>query len=66
MVQLAEIAKSLSEIITLGYKIFALFAEAKRKGWISGGLSLTQQISGATNDEDRADLARRLFEHRAQ
>lgn len=53
----------LNELFTLGYKIAALRKEAKAKGWIKDGRSLTQMISEAKTDEDRSNLARRLFEH---
>ena len=55
----------LTELITLGYKAFALFSEAKRKGWINDGRTLSVAISEAKTDEDRSKLARLLFEHRA-
>lgn len=55
----------LTEIITLGYKAWSLFSEAKRKGWINDGRTLSQTIEGAKTDEERSNLAKLLFEHRA-
>lgn len=63
MNQISVIASALIEIITLGYKLFGLIHEAKRKKWINDGRSLSQQISEAKTDEERAELARRLFNH---
>lgn len=66
MIQIAAIATALTEIITLGYKAFSLIREAKRRGWVSDGRSLSQQISEAKTDEERAELARRLYNHIAK
>lgn len=63
MTQVAAIAAVLSEIFTLGYKVFALIKEARLKGWIKDGRSLGKQISEAKSDEERAELARRLYNH---
>ena len=53
----------LNELFTLGYKIAALRREAKAKGWIKDGRSLSAIIEEAKTDEERASIARRLFEH---
>jgi len=63
MVQLAAISAALIEIITLGYKVYNLIKEAKLRGWVNDGRSLGQQITEAKTDEERAALARRLFDH---
>ncbi|HNC40292.1 MAG TPA: hypothetical protein PK522_00755 [Nitrosomonas sp.] len=63
MNQVSAIASALIEIITLGYKVYDLIHEAKRKGWVSDGRSLSQQIAEAKTDEERAELAKRLFNH---
>lgn len=63
MNQVSAIANAILEIFTLGYKVYGLIHEAKRKGWINEGRSLTQQITEAKTDEERAELARRLFKH---
>lgn len=55
----------LNEIFTLGYKVAALYREAKQNGWINDGRALSVIVDEAKTDEQRADLARRLFEHRA-
>lgn len=55
----------ITELITLGYKAASLLAEAKKKGWVKEGRALTAIISEAKTDEERAILARRLFEHNA-
>lgn len=54
-----------TELITLGYKAAALLSEARRKGWVKEGISIANAINEAKTDEERATLARRLFEHRA-
>lgn len=53
----------LNELFTLGYKIAALRREAKAKGWIKDGRSLSAIIEEAKTDEERSAIARRLFEH---
>lgn len=53
----------LGELFTLGWKIYRLRKEAKAKGWIRDGRSLSSQITEAKTDEERANLARALFEH---
>lgn len=63
MAQIAAIAAVLTEIITLGYKVYGLIKEAKLKGWIQDGRSLSKQISEAKTDAERAELARRLSNH---
>lgn len=65
LVQISAIAAAITQIITLGYKVASLFSEAKKRGWISDGRTLSVVISEAKNDEERAKLARLLFEHRA-
>lgn len=54
----------LKEFFTIGYKLWNLFKEAKRNGWITEGRTLSSYISEAKTDEERAALARRLFNHR--
>jgi hypothetical protein len=54
----------LHEIVLLGVKLVALYQEAKRKAWIAEGTRLSECLANAKTDADRADLARRLFEHR--
>ena len=56
-------ATALMELITLWYKAAALLREAKKRGWIEEGRTLTQVIDGAKTDEERAILAKRLFDH---
>lgn len=63
MNQITVIATALTEIFTLGYKVYYLIKEAKLKGWINDGRTLSQQILEAKTDEDRAALAKRLFNH---
>lgn len=63
MVQVAAILSALAEIFTLGYKVYFLIKEAKTKGWIKDGRSLIKQIEEAKTDEERAELARRLYSH---
>ena len=64
MVQLAAIFTGIVELIGLGYKVAALFKEAKEKGWIKDGRSLYQAIGEAKDETERADLARVLFERK--
>ena len=63
MNQITVIATALTEIFTLGYKVYNLIKEAKLKGWVNDGRTLSQQITEAKTDEDRAALAKRLFNH---
>lgn len=56
-------AQAIMELITLGYKAAALLREAKKRGWIEEGRTLTQVIDGAKTNEERAILAKRLFNH---
>jgi len=55
----------LNEIFTLGWKVYDLYKEAKKKGWIVDGRTLSTSIKEAKADEERAALARRLFTHGA-
>lgn len=54
----------LNELVLLGVKILALYREAKRREWIHEGKLISEALKDAKTDDDRADLARRLFEHR--
>lgn len=54
----------LNELVLVGAKILALYREAKRREWIQEGKLLGEALKDAKTDDDRADLARRLFEHR--
>lgn len=62
MVQVAAILTAVSEILTLGFKVYFLIKEAKLKGWVKDGRSLSTQLTEAKTDEERAALARRLYE----
>lgn len=53
------------ELVLLGAKVLALWQEAKRKAWIEEGKLISEALKDAKSDEDRAKLARRLFDHRA-
>lgn len=63
---LGAIASLLKELISLGYKAYSLYSEAKNKGWIKDGRAITLMIDEAKTDEQKANLARRLFEHRPE
>ena len=65
MTQITAILTAISEILTLGWKVFSLWKEAQLKGWVSDGRSLSQKINEAKSDEDRASLAKLLFDNRA-
>ena len=65
MVQASAILTALSEILTLGWKVYGLYQESKRKGWVNDGRTLSAAIQGADTDEKRMQLARDLFNHRA-
>jgi hypothetical protein len=54
----------LHELVLIGVKLVALYREAKRKQWITEGKRLSEALANAKTDSDRADLARRLFDHR--
>ena len=54
----------LNELILIGARILALYREAKRKEWIKEGKLLGESLKDAETDEQRAELARRLFERR--
>ena len=63
MNQLSAIALAISDLISLGTKVVALYWEAKKKGWIKDGRELRTQIQSATSDEQKQALAERLFNH---
>lgn len=63
---IAAISAALVELIILGYKAAALYSEAKKKGWVKDGQTINQAINSAKTDDERADLARRLFSHRSE
>lgn len=65
MVTASAFVTALSEILTLGWKVYGLFQEARLKGWVLDGRTLSQNIEGADTDEKRMALARDLFSHRA-
>lgn len=54
------------ELVLLGAKVLALYQEAKRKAWIQEGKLLSEALRDAKTDDDRANLARKLFNHRSQ
>lgn len=62
---LGAIIASVSELITLGFKVRALYLEAQKRGWVKDGRALSVAISEAKTDEEREELARILFKHRA-
>ncbi len=64
MVQISAILTAVSEILFLGFKVFNLFKEAKLKGWVNDGRSLSNQLSEAKTDEERKKLAELLFNQR--
>jgi hypothetical protein len=47
------------------WKLWSLFVESKRKGWVTDTRALSNKISEAETDEERAALAKSLFDHRA-
>jgi len=61
---LIEAFKLIRELLILGVKVMALYREAKRKAWIQEGELIGDALKKAQNDDDRARLARRLFDHR--
>lgn len=65
MATFSAIVTGLAEIFTLGFKAYNLYQEAKAKGWVKDGRTLSQAIDGAKTDEDRANLSKLLFEHRS-
>lgn len=65
MATASALLASIAEILTLGWKVFLLWRESKAKKWVDQGRSLAQIISEAKTDEERAELARKLFNHRA-
>jgi len=62
--KLGAVIALLNELVLLGVKILALYREAKRKEWIKEGQLIGDALKNAKTDDARADLARRLFEHR--
>lgn len=54
----------LTELVLLGAKILALYREAKRKEWVKEGRLLSEALKDAKTDDDRAALAKRLFDRR--
>ena len=54
----------LTELVLLGARILALYREAKRKEWVKEGRLLSEALKDAKTDDDRAALARRLFDRR--
>ena len=60
---ISAIATAISELVGVGWHLYGLFKEAKKRGWIRDGSDLISQIRGAKTDEERMALARRLFEH---
>lgn len=54
----------LTELVLLGARILALYREAKRKEWVKEGRLLSEALKNAKTDNDRAALARRLFDRR--
>lgn len=57
---------AINELISLGFKVYDLYREAKLKGWVQDGRELANKIQGAKTDEERQKLAEDLFNHRAQ
>jgi len=64
-VKLGAMIAVIRELVLLGAKVLALWQEAKRKAWIEEGKLISEALKDAKSDEDRAKLARRLFDHRA-
>jgi hypothetical protein len=63
---MSSIVTLLTELVLLGARILALYREAKRKEWIKEGRLISEALKDAKTDDDRAALARRLFDHRVQ
>jgi hypothetical protein len=63
---MSQIVRLLTELVLLGARILALYREAKRKEWIKEGKLISEALKDAKTDDDRAALARRLFDHRMQ
>jgi hypothetical protein len=63
---MSQIVRLLTELVLLGARILALYQEAKRKEWIKEGKLISEALKDAKTDDDRAALARRLFDHRMQ
>lgn len=62
--KLGALIAVIRELVLLGAKVLALYQEAKRKAWIQEGKLLSESLRDAKTDDDRADLARRLFDRR--
>lgn len=54
----------LTELVLLGARILSLYREAKRKEWVKEGRLLSETLKDAKTDDDRAALAKRLFDRR--
>lgn len=63
---MSSILTLLTELVLLGARILALYREAKRKEWIKEGRLISEALKDAKTDDDRAALARRLFDHRVR
>jgi hypothetical protein len=63
---MSQIVRLLTELVLLGARILALYREAKRKEWIKEGKLISEALKDAKTDDDRAALARRLFDHRVR
>jgi hypothetical protein len=61
---MSSILTLLTELVLLGARILALYREAKRKEWVKEGRLLSEALKDAKTDDDRAALARRLFDRR--
>ena len=70
LTSIATIAGAITALITAGFAIYNNIkkkkAEAAQAQWEAEGLTLTQQINGATSDEERARLVKLLYEHGAR
>lgn len=58
--------QAFAELAPVIISIINLFKEAKEKGWVKDGQALQERVQNAKTPEERLDLARLLFEHRAQ
>jgi len=63
---ITAVASFFSELFTLGYKVAKLWKEAQLKGWVKDGVKLSAAIDGAKTEDERALLAKLLFQHRAE
>lgn len=66
MANLLLILKAVVELLPVITKLISLYAEAKKKGWVKDGNELQQKIQSSQTNEERMDIAKRLFEHRPQ